>query len=339
MTNSRILECVPNISEGRDISKIFQITAEIEKVEGVKLLHIDQGYDANRTVITFAGNPEAVVEAAFQSVKKASEIIDMRLHKGVHPRFGAIDVLPFIPISGISMEETITQAHKLGQRIGEELGIHIYFYEYAAMSTNRRNLANCRAGEYEGLSEKINQPEWKPDYGPVIFNAQSGAIALSARNFLLAYNVNLNTNDVQIAKAIAGQLRESGTTSKKIENGKEIIKHVPGKMKDVKAIGWYIPEIGRAQVSTNIINIHTAPLHIVFETVKIIAQQYNIEVTGSELIGLIPMKVLLAAGEYYSPNHANTTKQKMEQAVKRLGLNDISIFEINKRVLEYCSIK
>jgi glutamate formiminotransferase / formiminotetrahydrofolate cyclodeaminase len=341
-----MLECVPNFSEGRDLVKINAIAAEIKKIKDVKLLHIDTSYDANRTVMTFAGSPEAVVEAAFQAVKKAAELIDMRNHRGVHPRFGATDVLPLVPVSGITMEETVVYARKLGERIGNELGIHVYCYEYAAFIEKRRNLANCRVGEYENLPRKLADPEWKPDFGPVEFNAKSGAVAVGARNFLIAYNVNLATDDVNIAKAIAADIRESGKwieVRPLAETGEEpsIPKkiHVPGTFKGLKAIGWYLPEIGRVQVSTNITDMHQAPVHLVFEAIRQKALQYGTWVTGSEIIGLVPLQVFLEAGKYFFPekNAAILAKDKiLQKLVNNLGLSELSEFNYPKRILEFC---
>lgn len=338
MIPDRILECVPNFSEGRDLDKINAIAAEIEGVEGVKLLHVDPGYDANRTVMTFAGVPEAVVEASFKAVKKASEVIDMRLHEGVHPRFGATDVLPLVPVRGVSMDETVTLARNLGRRIGKELGIHVYCYEFAAFDEKRRNLANCRAGEYEGLSEKLQNPLWTPDYGPVEFNAHTGAIAVGARNFLIAYNINLGTNDVKIAQKIAGEVRESGRWVTFQNVSGEIQKeHIPGLLKGVKAIGWYIPNYHKAQVSTNIINVSKAPLHIVYEEVKRRASFYGIAVTGSELIGLVPLSVMVNAAEFYFPGETGKKEiiKLLERVSDKLGLNDLFPFQLQERVLEF----
>jgi glutamate formiminotransferase/formiminotetrahydrofolate cyclodeaminase len=325
-----ILECIPNFSEGRDLEKINAIASEIRKVKDVKLLHIDSGFDANRTVITFAGSPDAVVEAAFQAVKKAAEVIDMRTHKGVHPRFGATDVLPLVPIRGITMDETIALARKLGERIGNELGIHVYCYENAAFDEKRRNLANCRAGEYEGLPAKIINPDWTPDFGPVVFNARSGAVAVGARNFLIAYNVNLATDDVKIAKTIAADIRESGRIGDK--------QKIPGLFKGLKAIGWYLPEHHKVQISTNITDINQSPLHMVFEEISRKAEIYGTTVTGSELIGLIPLKVIEEAGRFYiSKNNLRIESEKdiIQQAIDHLGLNELVSFCYNERILEF----
>jgi glutamate formiminotransferase / formiminotetrahydrofolate cyclodeaminase len=333
-----ILECVPNFSEGRDPEKIDAIASEIEKIQGVKLLHIDSGYDANRTVITFAGLPEAVTEAAFNAVKKASEIIDMRYHKGVHPRFGATDVLPLVPIRGITMEQTIILARKLGKKIGNELGIHVYCYEFAAFDEKRHNLARCREGEYEGLKAKIIDPEWKPDFGPANFNEQSGAIAVGARNILIAYNINLATQDIKIARNIASAIRESGKLIKgKNSSGMNNQKHLPGKFKGLKAIGWYLPKINRVQVSMNITDIHQSPVHEVFVEISNLAKVYGTSVTGSELVGLIPLQVISDAGKYFFVNDTGTytTKEIVKKVIEKLGLNELSIFNAEKRILEF----
>jgi glutamate formiminotransferase / formiminotetrahydrofolate cyclodeaminase len=334
----RILECVPNFSEGRDKAKVEAIAAEIEQVKGVRLLHVDMGFDANRTVMTFAGAPEAVVEAAFRAVKKAAEVIDMRYHLGVHPRFGATDVLPLVPVNGITIDETVILAHGLARRIGEELGIHVYCYEHAALEEKRRNLANCRAGEYEGLPVKISTPGWHPDFGPHTFNAQSGAVAVGARNFLIAYNINLETSDLQVGKEIAFEIRESGKWIETTDpsGAKEKI-HKPGLLKGVKAIGWFLPHHQKVQVSTNITNIDLAPVHVLFEKVKEVALRHSTDVTGSELIGLIPLRVMLEAGKFYALQ-ANlpgfTTDMLIQKAIENLKLEEFGPFDYQTRILE-----
>lgn len=340
MEFNRILECIPNFSEGHDLSRINQIAYEIEKVEGVKLLHVDPGKDANRTVITFAGIPEAVAEAAFRATKKASELIDMRFHKGVHPRIGATDVLPLVPVKGITMDETIALARKLAERIGNELSIHVYCYENAAFEEKRRNLANCRMGEYEGLSQRLISKDWRPDFGPENFNSRSGATIVGARDFLIAYNISLQTKDVKIAREIAAEIRESG--EKRIvtdDKGEKQVIYIPGLFKGVKAIGWYLPDYEKVQVSTNITNIRATPLHVVFETVKELTKKYSIGVTGSELIGLIPKSVLIDAGKYYSGENYTflpaNEMQVLKKAVEHLQMEEFVPFHIRERVLEY----
>ena len=305
----KIIECVPNFSEGRDMGIIKQITDVIESVEGVKLLDVDPGKDTNRTVVTFVGSPEAVSEAAFRSVKKASEIIDMSKHHGAHPRMGATDVCPFVPVSGITMEETVLYAHKVAERIGNELGIPVYCYENAANKPERRNLANCRSGEYEGLKKKLSDPEWKPDFGPSEFNERSGATAVGARDFLVAFNVNLNTTSIRRANAIAYDVKRKRETCKregdplngkivKDENGEKIM--IPGSLKSVKAIGWYIEEYGIAQISMNLTNISVTPVHIAFDEVCRKADARGVRVTGSELVGLIPLEVFTRCRTLFS---------------------------------------
>ncbi len=344
---NRLIECVPNFSEGRDMSKIKAITDAIESVEHIKLLDVDPGKATNRTVVTFVGTPEDVIEAAFRGVKKASEVIDMSKHKGEHPRFGATDVLPLIPISGISMDEVVEFAHKLGERIGRELGIPIYCYEFAAKEEKRKNLANCRAGEYEGLKEKVKKSEWKPDFGTAEFNTRSGAIALGARNFLVAYNVNLNTTSVRRANAIAFDVREAGrvmreanTISGKIlkdETGKTL--RLPGLLKKVKAIGWYIEEYGVAQISMNLTDISVTSVHEAFDAVEESARQRGIRVTGSELVGLIPLNALLSAGKHYLKKQKRSVGVPDEEiikiAVKSLGLDELKPFNPKERIIEF----
>jgi glutamate formiminotransferase/formiminotetrahydrofolate cyclodeaminase len=340
----QLIECVPNFSEGRNIEIIKQITDAIESVEGVKLLHVDSGKATNRTVVTFAGEPQAVVEAAFRGIQKAAELIDMRTHRGEHPRMGATDVCPLIPLRNISMEETVAYAKQLAERVGNELGIPVYLYEYAATLPERKNLANIRAGEYEGIPEKIKQPQWKPDFGPASFNARSGNIAIGARDFLIAYNVNLNTASVKRANSVAFDVRENGRI-KKDAAGNIILGHdgkperIPGACKAVKAIGWYIEEYGIAQVSMNLTNIRITPLHIAFEEVCKSAAQRGMRVTGSELVGLVPLQCLLDAGKYFLKKQQRSTGVSEEElvkiAVKSLGLNELSPFEPRKRIIEY----
>src|SRR5579871_5478392 len=290
----QLIECVPNFSEGVDLNIIKQITDEIEKIEGVRLLNVDPGKATNRTVVTFVGTPQAAVEAAFRAIKKAGELIDMGKHKGEHPRMGATDVCPLIPIANISMEETAKYAQQLAKRVGEELQIHVYLYETAQPDKSRSNLSVIRAGEYEGFFKKISLPEWKPDFGPAEFDARRGGTVIGARDFLIAYNVNLNTTSTRRANSVAFDIREKGR-QKKDEKGK-VVKDAngepiwePGLLKSVKAIGWYIEEYGIAQISVNLTNMHVTPLHILFETACERAQARGLRVTGSEVVGLIPL--------------------------------------------------
>jgi len=315
---------------------IKQITDVVESVEGVKLLDIDPGRDTNRTVVTFVGVPEAVCEAAFRSVKKASEVIDMSRHHGAHPRMGATDVCPFIPVSGITMEETADLARKVGERIGNELNIPVYCYESAAFKEKRRNLANCRSGEYEGLKKKLADPEWKPDFGPALFNERSGATAVGARDFLVAFNVNLNTTSVRRANAIAFDVREKGRIIKN-EKGEDAA--IPGTLKAVKAIGWFIEEYGIAQISMNLTNISVTPVHIAFDEVCRKADARGVRVTGSELVGLIPLKAILDAGRYFLEKQQRSTgvsdNELIKIAVKSMGLSDIHPFKPEEKIIEF----
>ena len=343
----KLIECVPNFSEGRNMAIIKQITSQIERVDGVRLLDVDPGKATNRTVVTFVGEPEAVLESAFQAVKKASEIIDMRNHTGEHPRMGATDVCPLIPISGITMEETVVYARRLAERIGKELSIPVYCYEYAAYTEERRNLANCRAGEYEGLQKKLSDPEWKPDFGPAALNATAGATAVGARDFLIAYNVNLNTTSVRRANAIAFDIREKGRPKRegnqiagkilKNEKGEDL--YIPGTLNAVKAIGWYIEEYGIAQISINLTNINITPVHIAFEEASKKALERGIRVTGSELIGLIPLQAMLDAGKYFLKKQQRSVGIAEEEiikiAIKSLGLDDLKPFNPKEKIIEY----
>ena len=345
--DKKIIECVPNFSEGRDMGIIRQITDAIESVEGIKLLDVDPGKDTNRTVVTFIGNPEAVSEAAFLSVKKASEIIDMSKHHGAHPRMGATDVCPFVPVSGITMEETVSVAHKVAERIGNELDIPVYCYENAARKPERRNLANCRSGEYEGLRKKLADPEWKPDFGPSVFNERAGATAVGARDFLVAFNVNLNTTSTRRANAIAYDVREKGRPERegdkvtgkivKDENGEKVM--IPGSLKSVKAIGWYIKEYGIAQISMNLTNISVTPVHIAFDEVCRKADARGVRVTGSELVGLIPLKSLLDAGRYFLARQQLSSgvsdDELIKIAIRSMGLNDIHQFKPEEKIIEF----
>jgi len=348
--NKQLIECVPNISEGRDIAKINAIAHIVETVEGVKLLDIDPGKATNRTVITFVGEPVLVIEAAFRLIKKASEMIDMSKHSGEHPRFGATDVCPLVPISGISLEETAKYAHKLGDRVGKELGIPGYFYENAAKEEKRKNLANCRSGEYEGLQKKLRDTDWKPDFGPAEYNSnvvKTGAIAISARDFLIAYNINLNTTSTRRANAIAFDIREAGRIKREGDPiiGKKILDknnepvRVPGKLKAVKGIGWYIEEYGIAQISYNLTNISITPMHIAFDESCKSANQRGLRVTGSELIGLVPLKAMIDAADYFLTKQERSLgiseREKIKITVKSLGLDDLKPFNPQEKIIEY----
>ncbi|MBP9019481.1 MAG: glutamate formimidoyltransferase [Rikenellaceae bacterium] len=346
----KLIECVPNFSEGRNMSVIKQITDEIESVEGVKLLNVDPGAATNRTVVTFVGAPEVVVEAAFRAIKKASEVIDMSRHHGEHPRMGATDVCPLIPIAGVSMEECAGLARNLAKRVGEELSIPVYCYENSAFKPERRNLANCRSGEYEGLAKKFEDPEWKPDFGPDKFEGKvvhSGATAIGARDFLIAVNFNLNTTSTRRANAIAYDVREKGRKLRegnpvsgkvvKDANGKDV--WIPGTLKGCKAIGWYIEEYGIAQVSMNVTNITQTPLHVAFDEVVAKAAARGVRVTGSEIVGLIPKKVLIDAGKYYLEKQQRSLGVAEEEiikiAIKSMGLDDLKPFNPKEKVIEY----
>ncbi len=346
MSDNKIIECVPNFSEGRDLSVIRKITDEIEKVEGVTLLDVDPGKATNRTVVTFVGHPDAVIEGAFQAIKKAMEVIDMSKHSGEHPRMGATDVCPMIPISGVSMEEAVEYANILGKRVGEELGLPIFMYESAAKEEKRKNLASIRAGEYEGMEKKILDPAWKPDYGPAKFLPASGATVIGARDFLIAYNVNLNTKSTRRANSVAFDVRENGRVKRegnpitgKIveENGVPV--RVPGACKSVKAIGWFIEEYDLAQISMNLTDINVTPLHIAFEECRKSANNRGLRVTGSELVGLMPLKVITDAGKFFLEKQGRSTGVSEEEiihiAVKSLGLDELGPFDPRKKIIEY----
>lgn len=341
----QIIECVPNISEGRDRNKIETIAREVETVDGVKLLNIDQGVSANRTVITFVGHPEAVVEAAFRLIKKAAELIDMRKHRGEHPRMGATDVCPLVPISGIDVDGVVEYAHRLGERVGRELGIPGYFYENSCRVDVRRKLEYCRAGEYEGL-DKLATPEGKPDFGPAEFNEsvrKTGATAISARDFLIAFNINLNTTWVRRAMEVAMDIRESGRLKRESgkivtdEEGKPV--RVPGSLRHVKGIGWYIEEYGIAQVSLNLTNLNETPMHVAFDEACRKADARGMRVTGSELVGLAPLRCLLDAADYYLTKQRMSLgipeSEKVNIAIKSLGLDDLAPFDPQQKVIEY----
>jgi glutamate formiminotransferase/formiminotetrahydrofolate cyclodeaminase len=344
---SRLIECVPNFSEGRDMGVIKQICDAIESVEGIKLLDVDPGKDTNRTVVTFVGEPDAVVEAALAGVKKASELIDMSGHTGEHPRMGATDVCPLVPISGLSMEETVVYARKIAKRIGEELSIPVYCYENAAFEEKRKNLANCRSGEYEGLKRKLQDNNWKPDFGPAEFNAKSGATAVGARDFLVAYNINLNTTSTRRANAIAFDVRERGRskregnpiTGKIVEDKEGNPVMIPGSLKEVKAIGWYIEEYGVSQISMNLTNISVTPVHIAFDEVCRKADARGIRVTGSELVGLVPLKAMLDAGKYFLLKQNRSVgvsdSELIKIAVKSMGLDELTPFKPEEKIIEY----
>lgn len=343
----QLIECVPNFSEGVDMQIIHQITAEIEKNDGVKLLNVDPGKATNRTVVTFVGSPSAVIEAAFQAIRKAGELIDMSKHKGEHPRMGATDVCPLIPIANITMAETAKFAQKLAKRVGEELQIPIYLYEEAQADKTRSNLSVIRNGEYEGFFKKIKLPEWRPDFGPAEFDAKRGATVIGARDFLVAYNVNLNTTSTRRANAIAFDVREAGRALREgdpimgkpvlDENGKP--KMIPGTLKCVKAIGWFIEEYGVAQISMNLTNISITPVHIAFDEVCKKATERGIRVTGSELVGLIPLKAMLDAGRYFLQKQKRSTgvseKELIKIAVKSMGLDELAPFKPEERIIEY----
>jgi glutamate formiminotransferase / formiminotetrahydrofolate cyclodeaminase len=343
----QIIECVPNFSEGRDMGIIRQITDVIESVHGIRLLNVAPGKDTNRTVVTFVGSPAEVSQAAFLAVKKASEIIDMSKHRGAHPRMGATDVCPFIPISGITMDETVVLARKVAEKIGNELGIPVFCYEYAAFSEERRNLASCRGGEYEGLKEKLSDPRWKPDFGPADLNVRTGATAVGARDFLVAFNVNLNTTSTRRANAIAYDVREKGrpqregdpVTGKIIYDENDEMVMIPGSLKSVKAIGWYIKEYGITQISMNLTDISVTPVHIAFEEVCRKADARGVRVTGSELVGLVPVKALLDAGRYFLEKQQRSTgvsdDELIKIAIKTMGLNEIHQFKPEEKIIEY----
>jgi len=341
---SQIVECVPNFSEGRDPVIIKQITDEILKIEGVKLLDVDPGADTNRTVVTMVGEPSAVVEAAFQAIKKASEVLDMRHHSGAHPRMGATDVCPFIPVSAISMDECVELAKILGKRVGDELNIPVYLYEFAATREDRRNLADIRAGEYEALPEKLKTPDFTPDFGPAAFNAKSGATVIGARKFLIAYNVNLNTRNRKVASDIALDIREQGR-AKRDDDGKfvrdaegnQIL--LPGTLPAVKAVGWYIDEYNMAQISMNLVDYDVTPMPVAFDEVCAQATQRGLRVTGSELVGLVPLNALLQTGAYFLKKQSGSTavseKELIRIAVQSMGLDEIAPFDPNEKIIEY----
>jgi glutamate formiminotransferase / formiminotetrahydrofolate cyclodeaminase len=343
----KLIECVPNFSEGRDLNVIKQITAAIEAIDGVSLLDVDPGASTNRTVVTFVGSPDAVVEGAFRGIQKAAELIDMRRQKGAHPRMGATDVCPFIPVNDVSWEEAIECARSLGNRVAEELKIPVYLYEKAASDPARSNLSVIRAGEYEGFFEKIKQTAWKPDFGPAEFNQRSGATVIGARDFLVAYNVNLNTRSVRRANSVAFDVRENGRiktedgtpTGKKVldEKGEPI--RVPGMLRHVKAIGWYVEEYGIAQVSMNLTNISETPLHAAFDACSEAAAQRGMRATGSEVVGMLPKKCLIEAGKYFLRkqkwSEGAAEEELIELAIRSMGLSELKPFDPREKVIEY----
>jgi glutamate formiminotransferase / formiminotetrahydrofolate cyclodeaminase len=343
----KLIECVPNFSEGCDLNVIRQITDAIESVEGVSLLDVDPGASTNRTVVTFVGSPEAAVEAAFRGIKKAAELIDMRKHKGAHPRMGATDVCPFIPVSNVSWEEAIACANQLGKRVGEALNIPVYLYERAAKDKARANLSVIRAGEYEGFFDKIKQREWKPDFGPSVFNEKSGATVIGVRDFLVAYNVNLNTKAVRRANSVAFDVREQGRvkTEDGAPYGKPVLDangepvRIPGVLKHVKAIGWFVKEYGIAQVSMNLTNIEETPLHVAFDACVEAASKRGLRVTGSEIVGMVPKKCLVDAGRYFLRKQQWSEGASEEEliaiAICSMGLSELKPFDPKEKVIEF----
>src|SRR5213083_1445128 len=343
----RLIECVPNFSEGRDLDVIRQITTAISSVDGVSLLDVDPGASTNRTVVTFVGSPEAAVESAFRGIQKAAELIDMRKHKGAHPRMGATDVCPFIPVSNVSWEETIACANRLGKRVGEELKIPVYLYEKAAKDKSRSNLSIIRAGEYEGFFEKIKQPEWKPDFGPAIFNEKSGATVIGVRDFLVAYNVNLNTKSVRRANSVAFDVREEGRVKTVdgtawgkpvLDSSGEPLREL-GTLKHVKAIGWFVKEYGIAQVSMNLTNIEETPLHAAFKACVKTAAKRGLRVTGSEIVGMVPKKCLVDAGRYFLRkqrwSEGASEEELIDIAIRSMGLSELKPFDPKEKVIEF----
>ena len=348
----KLIECVPNFSEGKDLAKVKAITDAIESVDGITLLDVDPGADTNRTVVTFVGNPDAVSEAAYLGIKMAAEVIDMSKHKGAHPRMGATDVCPFIPISNVSNEECIDLSKEIGQRVGKELSIPIYLYEYSAQTPERKSLPDIREGEYEGLAEKLKDIKWKPDFGPAKFNVTAGATVMGMRDFLIAYNINLNTKDHRLATDIAFEIRESGRSKRKPDPDSlnlldgEIIRNsdgspvkVPGMFKEVKCVGWYIDTFKRAQISINFNNYKVSSIHDVYDAACKLADERGIRVTGSELVGLIPLEAILMAGRHYLAKQRRTVgvseEDIIQAAVQSLGLNDVTPFIAEEKIIEY----
>ena len=348
----KLIECVPNFSEGKDLAKVKAITDAIESVDGITLLDVDPGADTNRTVVTFVGNPDAVSEAAYLGIKMAAEVIDMSKHKGAHPRMGATDVCPFIPISNVSNEECIDLSKEIGQRVGEELSIPVYLYEHSAQTPERKSLPDIREGEYEGLAEKLKDIKWKPDFGPAKFNVAAGATVMGMRDFLIAYNINLNTKDHRLATDIAFEIRESGRSKRKPDPDSpnlldgEIIRNsdgspvkVPGMFKEVKCVGWYIDTFKRAQISINFNNYKVSSIHDVYDAACKLADERGIRVTGSELVGLIPLEAILMAGRHYLAKQRRTVgvpeEDIIQAAVQSLGLNDVTPFIAEEKIIEY----
>lgn len=348
----RLIECVPNFSEGHDRAVIDAIVGAISAVEGVTLLDVDPGASTNRTVVTFVGAPEVIVEAAFAGIRVAADLIDMRKHHGEHPRMGATDVCPLVPVSGITMEETVIYAQQLARRVGDELGIPVYLYEAAASRPDRRNLASIRAGEYEGLPRKLQDPNWAPDYGPAIFNAKSGATVIGVRDFLIAYNINLNTTSTRRANAVAFDIRERGRIKREVDpqTGShltgEVVRdqygepvRIPGALEGVKAVGWYIAEYGICQVSMNLTDLAATPLHLAFEEACEKAEARGMRVTGSQIVGMVPLRVMRAAGEYFLRKQQRSLgipeREVVEIAIRSLGLRELGPFDAEKRVIEY----
>lgn len=340
----KLVECVPNISEGRRADIYEAVAAAAASVSGVTVLNIDPGNDTNRTVITFVGEPEPVLEAAFRLVQRGVELIDMSLHRGAHPRIGAVDVVPFVPVSGVTMDDCAHLARRLGERVGKELQVPVYLYEFAATSPHRRNLADIREGEYEGLARKITHMDWQPDFGPAVFHPRCGATVIGARKFLVAYNVNLNTLDKRLATRVAFDVRERGRM-KRDDNGDPIVDAKgepvwePGILKSVKAVGWVIPEFGCAQVSINLTDLDVTPLHVAFDTCEARARERGLRVTGSEIVGLVPRQVLLDAGRHYLQQMGRPTgipeAAVIHTAIRTLGLSEVKEFDPRERVIEY----
>ncbi|MBT4410396.1 MAG: glutamate formimidoyltransferase, partial [Bacteroidetes bacterium] len=345
--NTKLIECVPNFSEGSDMAIIKQITDQIESVEGVSLLDVDPGKATNRTVVTFVGTPEEVIDAAFLAIKKACELIDMSKHQGEHPRFGATDVCPLVPVANISMEETVEYAHKLAERVGRELDFPVYCYEFAAQTDQRKNLASIRSGEYEGLPDKLSRTEWKPDFGPARFVPSTGVVAIGARNFLVAYNINLNTTSTRRANSVAFDVREAGRVLRegdpisgkivKDEKGNKV--RVAGSLKKVKAIGWYIEEYAVCQISMNLTDITITPVHVAYDEVFDRCYKRGLRVTGSELVGLIPLQAMLDAGRHFLSKQTRSLgvpdSELIKIAVKSMGLDELKPFIPEERIIEY----